>query len=86
VAGRRWPSVTNIGFRPTFEEDTPRPIIEAHVLDFDRDLYDQEVRLVFIERLRDERRFDGPQALLEQIARDIVRARAMLAAEEGDHG
>ena len=86
VAGKRWPSVTNIGFRPTFEEDTPRPIIEAHLLDFDHDLYDQEMRLVFIERLRDERRFNGPEALLEQIARDIGRARTMLASEVGDHG
>ncbi|MCJ7512939.1 MAG: bifunctional riboflavin kinase/FAD synthetase [Anaerolineales bacterium] len=86
VLDERWQAVTNIGFRPTFEEHTPRPIIETHLLDFDRDLYDQEVRLVFIERLRDERRFDGPEALLEQIARDIGRARAMLAVEEGDNG
>ncbi len=81
-----WQAVTNIGFRPTFEQDTPKPIIEAHLLDLDRDLYDRELRLVFIERLRDERRFDGPEALREQIARDIVRARGVLAAEESDHG
>ncbi len=84
--GERWQAVTNIGFRPTFEQDTPKPIIEAHLLDLDRDLYDRELRLVFIERLRDERRFDGPEALREQIARDIVRARGVLAAEESDHG
>jgi riboflavin kinase / FMN adenylyltransferase len=76
--GRRWQAVTNIGFRPTFEQETPHPIIEAHLLDFGQDLYDQELRLVFLERLRDERRFDGPEALREQISRDIRRARDLL--------
>jgi riboflavin kinase/FMN adenylyltransferase len=86
VAGKRWQAVTNIGFRPTFEEVTPKPIIEAHLLDFEGDVYEQEMRLVFIERLRDERRFTGPDALREQIARDISRARARLAAEERHNG
>jgi len=86
VSGGRYQAVANIGFRPTFEEATPRPIIEAHLLEFAGDLYDQEMRLVFIERLRDERRFEGPEALREQIARDIRRARSMLSAEEGGNG
>ena len=85
AGGQRLAAVTNIGLRPTFEDDTQRPIIEAHLLDADLDLYDQEITLVFIERLRDERRFDGPEALREQITRDIGRARAMLAEEGGAH-
>ena len=85
VGSGRWEAVTNIGFRPTFEPDTPKPIIEAHLLDFEGDVYDQELRLVFIDRLRDERRFDGPDALRKQIERDISRARAMLASGEGGH-
>jgi riboflavin kinase/FMN adenylyltransferase len=53
--------------------------VEAHLLDYDGgDLYDQELVLTFFERLREERRFPGPEALLEQIRRDIARARAML--------
>jgi riboflavin kinase/FMN adenylyltransferase len=85
AGGRRLASVTNIGLRPTFEVDAQRPIIEAHLLDAQIDLYDQEITLVFVERLRDERRFDGPEALREQIARDIGRARALLATPEGGH-
>jgi len=80
VLGRRAHAVTNIGFRPTFEGAASRPIVEAHLLDFDRDLYGETMSLVFIERLRDERKFDGPAALLEQIQRDIRRARVILAA------
>jgi riboflavin kinase/FMN adenylyltransferase len=83
VAGGRFPAVTNIGVRPTFEGAAQRPVVEAHLLDFEKDLYGETIRLVFIERLRDERKFDGPAALLEQIQRDIQRARVILAAHQG---
>ncbi len=72
-------AVTNVGVRPTFEEEPPRPIVETHILEFDKDLYGRTVRLHFVERLRDERRFEGPDALLEQIERDIQRGRGVLA-------
>lgn len=80
VVGRRAHAVTNIGVRPTFEGAASQVVVEAHLLDFDEDLYGEAMRLVFIERLRDERKFDGPAALLEQIQRDIRRARVILAA------
>jgi riboflavin kinase/FMN adenylyltransferase len=83
--GRRYPAVTNIGLRPTFEIDTQRPIIEAHLLDAELDLYDREITLVFVERLRDERRFEGAEALREQIRRDIARARGLLDPGSGEH-
>ncbi|MCL4367808.1 MAG: riboflavin biosynthesis protein RibF [Actinobacteria bacterium] len=87
VSGRSWPAVTNIGLRPTFESGAATPVIEAHLLDFNQPIYDQPMTLVFIERLRDERRFPGPEALMEQIRRDIARARPILAAAlEADHG
>jgi riboflavin kinase/FMN adenylyltransferase len=74
-----WPAVVNIGTRPTFEHSASTAVVEAHLLDYDGgDLYDQELVLTFFERLREERRFPGPDALLEQIRRDIARARAML--------
>lgn len=87
VLGQTWPAVVNIGTRPTFEDDRARPVVEAHLLDFQprngqTELYDQEIRLEFVERLRDERRFDGPEALLKQIARDIRRARRLLGVEQ----
>lgn len=81
AGGHRYPAVTNIGRRPTFEPDNVKPTIEAHVLDADLDLYDQEIRLLFIERLRDERRFGSADALRDQIRRDIARALGFLAPE-----
>jgi riboflavin kinase / FMN adenylyltransferase len=63
------PSITNVGFRPTFG-DTERPIVESHVFKFDRDLYDRRVRLAFVQRLRDERAFPDVDALRAQIEAD----------------
>jgi len=75
--GRSHASVTNVGLRPTFDGRGVR--IEAHLLDFDGgDVYGQRMRLEFIARLRDEQRFTGPDALREQIERDIAAARAAL--------
>jgi riboflavin kinase/FMN adenylyltransferase len=70
-------SITNIGMRPTFAE--PERTIEAHVFDFDRDIYDQDVRLEVIERIRPERKFDSGEALAAQIAADLKRARLILS-------
>ncbi len=64
--------VTNIGLRPTFGETTPT--IETHVLDYSGDLYGQSVRLAFVQRLRDERRFEDVDALRAQIDADKRRA------------
>ncbi len=71
-------AVTNIGIRPTFEEQPVPPRVEAYLLDFDQDLYDQELALEFVARLRDERRFPDVQALVAQIQADIVIARGIL--------
>jgi len=78
IDGAHRQAVTNIGFRPTFEDELPGPVIEAHILDFDREMYRQEIKLEFVDRLRDEMRFSGPVALLEQIELDIGHARALL--------
>jgi riboflavin kinase/FMN adenylyltransferase len=77
-AGKTYPAVTNIGMRPTFNDGLLHPVVEAHLLGFSEDLYDQEVRLSFVERLRDEQRFEGAEALSAQISRDIERARTIL--------
>ena len=74
--GRVRPSVTNIGVRPTVDS-SGRTEIETHVFDFDRDLYGASVRVGFVRRLRDERAFDGVEALRAQIAADCSRARAL---------
>ena len=70
------PGVTNIGLRPTFEDAT-RPTIEVHVLGLDRDLYGSTIRLGFVQRLRDERRFPDVDALKAQIDADVRRARRL---------
>jgi riboflavin kinase/FMN adenylyltransferase len=70
------PSVTNIGLRPTFG-DVDRPVIETHLLDFDRDLYDAPLRLAFVQRLRDERAFPDVDALRAQIDADTRSARRL---------
>ena len=64
--------VTNIGMRPTFGETAPT--IETHVLDYSGNLYGQTVRLAFVQRLRDERRFEDVDALRAQIDADKRRA------------
>lgn len=70
------PSVTNVGFRPTFGDETTLTI-EAHVFDFDADFYGRRVRLRFVQRLRDERRFADVDALKAQIEADVRRARRL---------
>ncbi len=74
----RHPAVTNIGIRPTFVSRSPRPHVEAHILDFRGDLYERQVMLEFVARLREERRFPSVEALIAQIQRDIARARTLL--------
>jgi riboflavin kinase/FMN adenylyltransferase len=79
--GRR-PAAVNIGVRPTFETGRGE-LIEAYVLDFDGDLYGSVLQLHFLERLRGERRFESPEALVEQMHRDVQRARELAAARLG---
>jgi riboflavin kinase/FMN adenylyltransferase len=74
LGSRKHKAVTNIGFRPTFEEASAKPTVEAHLLDFDQEIIGQELTLHFVDRLRDERKFSGVDELLEQINRDIGRA------------
>jgi len=71
-----YPAVTNIGVRPTFHQPSAT-VIEAHLLDVDRDLYGLQLRLSFLQRVRDERTFDGVDALKAQIAADCAKARAL---------
>jgi len=71
-----WRAVVNIGHRPTLEKPNPELRVEAHLLDFQGDLYGQELKLVFVEKLRDEKKFSSLDELREQIARDIREAKS----------
>ena len=69
-----YPSVTNVGERPTFGQS--RPTIETYLLDFDGDLYERELRIELLRKVRDEQRFDSVDALVAQIGRDVETTRA----------
>lgn len=69
------PAVTNIGHNPTFAGQDIT--LETHLLDFNADLYDRTLEVSFLDRLRGEQRFDGPDALKAQIQRDIDARRKL---------
>lgn len=77
LAGGRHAAAINLGFAPTFTEGTDPPLrLEAFVLDYEGgDLYGQRIRVEFLERLRDERRFPTPAELVAQITEDVRRTR-----------
>ena len=79
VGQESFAGVVNIGMRPTFESRDHRSFVELHVFDLARDLYGQDVELSFIQKLRDERKFDSADALKHQITADIAVARSILA-------
>ena len=77
------PGVANIGNRPTLEGDD-RFLLEVHVFDFDEDAYGRQVRVEFIERIRDEHKFESFEALREQIVRDVECARTIFGLGSSD--
>jgi riboflavin kinase/FMN adenylyltransferase len=82
VGGQRRAGALNIGVVPTFVATGERSI-EVHVLDFEGDLYGTRLRVEFLARLRDERRFAGPEALRAQVLADLEAARRAFSASPG---
>jgi riboflavin kinase/FMN adenylyltransferase len=76
VDGRRFPSATNVGTRPTFGEG--KRMVETHLLGFKGDLYNKEIRVEFVRKVRDERRFPSPQELKMQMRKDVQEVEAIL--------
>ncbi|WP_119068001.1 bifunctional riboflavin kinase/FAD synthetase [Rubrobacter indicoceani] len=77
LRGELYPSCVNVGFAPTFGERESR--IEAHLLDFEGDIYGERIGVGFVSRIRGEKKFSGVEELVEQIGRDSERARSLLA-------
>ncbi len=77
VDGRPHDAVVNIGQKPTFHQEYP-VVAEAHILDFNGDLYGQNITVMLIKKLRDERKFPSREELINQIERDIKNAREIL--------
>lgn len=71
-------AMANVGLRPTFDGKETR--LEVHLLGFEGELYGQRLRIHFVRRLREERRFDSPEALAEQLSKDRARCRSVFQA------
>jgi riboflavin kinase / FMN adenylyltransferase len=77
VDQQTYPAVASFGVRPTVDDGLP--LLEVHLLDFDGDLYGRDMTVEFVERIREERKFDSLASLVEEMKRDISRARAIVA-------
>ncbi len=75
------PGMMNIGYRPTV--DGTSRVIEVHILDFNREIYDENLDILFYKRLRDERKFDGIEALKAQLANDRQETKAFFSVNQG---
>jgi riboflavin kinase/FMN adenylyltransferase len=86
--GKQYPSVTNVGVRPTVGGSAE--LVESYLFGFDGSLYEKNIRIVFLEKLRDEQRFADTDALANQVAQDkeiaLSRLQALKAAEDGSIG
>ncbi len=82
IDGQAYPSMTNIGQRPTFGNN--ERAVEVYVLDYQSNLYGRELRIDLIDRLRDEKKFNSVQELKDQIAEDIKQGRAILSRQSGN--
>ena len=71
-----YPSITNVGKNPTFEEETRRPVqVETHILNFDADIYGDSITVEFLDFLRPEKKFGSVDDLIQQIQVDVKQAR-----------
>lgn len=82
IDDRLYDGATNIGYSPTFKNGTFS--VETHILDFSENIYGQVIKVRFIERLRDEKTFSGPEELSQQIHKDVERAREVLAKHHSE--
>ena len=77
--GSRYLGVANIGYSPTFNNGKYFTV-EVHILDFNQNIYGQNIRVNFVERIRDEIKFPGIAELSEQITKDMEKVRLILAS------
>ena len=83
VDGKRYGGAANLGYNPTFGDGELS--LEAHLFDFNQDIYGKPITIRFIDRLRDERRFSGPEELSAQIKKDVETAKRVLAQMASIH-
>ena len=78
--GSRFPAAISVGIRPTFYDDSAPPLVEAHLIDFEGDLYGERLVVELTELLRRQERFASAKELIAQIDRDVAAARAAAVA------
>ena len=81
IGGAALPGVASLGVRPTVHG--VEPLLEAHLFDFDGDLYGRRIDVEFVQKLRDEEKFHDLDAMVRQIDRDAAEARSILGVEAG---
>jgi len=79
IDGEVHKSITNVGYRPTFGEN--QLLIESHIFDFNEDIYKKRISVEFIDRVRDEKKFDSAEALTNQIKVDVGDVKDILSAQ-----
>ncbi len=77
VMGKRYGGMLNIGVRPTVTA-LNQLTIEVHILDFNQDIYSEEIEVIFITKIRDEKKFDGMESLILQLNADEIKIRKVL--------
>src|SRR5437764_635348 len=77
ICGVSYHGVINLGYRPTVSSGKSERVLEIHLLDFNRDIYGQDVEVRFVSYLRPERKFDSVEALVQQIRQDVKQAREL---------
>ena len=77
IGDKKLGSITNIGYRPTF--GSSRLLIETHIFDFNADLYGKRLKIEFVERIRDEKRFDSADSLVAEINVDVGKVKEILS-------
>jgi riboflavin kinase/FMN adenylyltransferase len=75
------PAAISLGRRPTFYEHADMSLLEAYLLDFDGELYGERAKVRFVERLREEAKFDSVDALITQMGKDVDQARSLLLVD-----
>ena len=71
VLANGFPAIANLGVKPTFEGLASKPVLEVHILNFDKDIYGETLRVEFLDFIRHERKFNSVDALVAQIKTDI---------------
>ena len=75
---RKFRGMANVGTRPSFTEEDPCKLIEVHIFNFSKNIYEKEIEIIFLKKIRDEKKFSSKEKLIGQIKKDEVKIRKML--------